>query len=71
MWWEGVELMHLAQDRDQWRAAANTLMNRLVPQKAENFFTSSVNVSFSRMTVLYGVKLVCIFCIVTLNSIIY
>jgi hypothetical protein len=29
--WEGVEWMHLAQDRDQWRAVVNTVMNILVP----------------------------------------
>jgi hypothetical protein len=27
VWWEGVEWMHLAQDRDQWRALVNTVMN--------------------------------------------
>jgi hypothetical protein len=26
-WWEGVELFHLAQYRDQWRALVNTVMN--------------------------------------------
>jgi hypothetical protein len=26
--WEGVDLMHLAQDRDQWRAIVNMVMNR-------------------------------------------
>jgi len=25
--WEGVDWIHLAQDRDQWRAIANTAMN--------------------------------------------
>jgi hypothetical protein len=29
--WEGVEWMHLAQDRDQWRATVNTVMNLRVP----------------------------------------
>jgi hypothetical protein len=24
--WEGVDWMHLAQDRDQWRALMNTVM---------------------------------------------
>jgi len=24
--WEGVDWMHLAQDRDQWRAVVNTVM---------------------------------------------
>jgi hypothetical protein len=25
--WEGVDWMHLAQDRDQWRVLVNTVMN--------------------------------------------
>jgi hypothetical protein len=38
--WEGVDWMHLAQDRDQWRVLLNMVMNLRVPQKAENFLTS-------------------------------
>jgi len=37
--WEGVEWIHLAQDRDQWRAVVNTVMNLRVPKKAGNFLT--------------------------------
>jgi hypothetical protein len=29
--WEGVDWMHVAKDRDQWRAVVNTVMNLLVP----------------------------------------
>jgi len=29
--WEGVDFMHLVQDRDQWRALVNTVMNFPVP----------------------------------------
>jgi len=29
--WEGVDWIHLAQDRDQWRALVNTVMNLWVP----------------------------------------
>jgi hypothetical protein len=29
--WEGVDWMHLAQDRYQWRAVVNTVMNIQVP----------------------------------------
>jgi hypothetical protein len=25
--WEGVDWLHLAQERDQWRAVVNTVMN--------------------------------------------
>jgi hypothetical protein len=33
-WGEGVEWIHLAQDRDRWQAVVNAVMNRrvLVPQ---------------------------------------
>jgi hypothetical protein len=29
--WEGVNWIHLAQDRDQWQALVNTVMNLWVP----------------------------------------
>jgi hypothetical protein len=29
--WDGMEWMNLAQDRDQWRAPFNTVMNHWVP----------------------------------------
>jgi len=29
--WEGVDWIHLARDRDQWRAVANNVMNLRVP----------------------------------------
>jgi ribosome biogenesis protein Nip4 len=29
--WEGVDWIHLAQDRDRWQAVVNTAMNLRVP----------------------------------------
>jgi hypothetical protein len=29
--WEGVDWMHLAQDRDQWKTPVNTVMNPWLP----------------------------------------
>jgi hypothetical protein len=29
--WDGVDCIDLAQDRDQWRALVNTIMNLRVP----------------------------------------
>jgi hypothetical protein len=31
IWWDGMDWIDLAQDRDQWRALVNTVMNLLVP----------------------------------------
>jgi hypothetical protein len=31
IWWEGVDWMHFAEDRDQWWALVNTVMNSRVP----------------------------------------
>jgi hypothetical protein len=34
---EGVDLTHLAQDGDHWRAFVNTVMNSRVSRNAQNF----------------------------------
>jgi hypothetical protein len=38
--WEGVDWIHLAQDRDHWWTLVNTVMSLQVPKKARNFLTS-------------------------------
>jgi hypothetical protein len=38
--WEGVDWIHLAQDRDQWWAVLNTTINFKVPLEADNSLTS-------------------------------
>jgi hypothetical protein len=47
--WVGVDWIDLAQDRDQWRALVNTVMNLRVPQNAGKGCTTD---SFSRRTQL-------------------
>jgi hypothetical protein len=37
---EGINWIHLAQDKDWWWAPVNMVMNLPVPQKAGNFLTS-------------------------------
>jgi hypothetical protein len=32
--WEGVNWMHLAQDRERWRVVVNRVMKLRIPQKA-------------------------------------
>jgi hypothetical protein len=33
--WDGVDCIHLAQDRDHWRALVNTVMNIRIPIAAQ------------------------------------
>jgi hypothetical protein len=37
MRWDGVDWIHLAQDRNQWRALVNTVMKFLFPKRREIF----------------------------------
>jgi hypothetical protein len=37
VWWEVVDWIHLAQDREEWRALVNTVMKLRVPQKVGEF----------------------------------
>jgi hypothetical protein len=38
--YEGVDWIHLAQDRDQWWSLVNMVMNLWIPLKAGSFLTS-------------------------------
>jgi len=46
--WEVVNWIHLGQDRGQWWAAVNMVMNLRVPQKTENSLTNLGTRSLSK-----------------------
>jgi hypothetical protein len=46
--WRIIEWIDLAQDRHQWRALVNMLMNLRVPQNAGMFLNSCTTGGFSR-----------------------
>jgi hypothetical protein len=45
--WDGMDWINLAQDRHQWRALANTVMNLRVPQNVGKFLSGCTIGSFS------------------------
>jgi hypothetical protein len=45
--WDGMDLIDLAQDRYQWRALVNTVMNPRIPYKAGKFLSGCTIGSFS------------------------
>jgi hypothetical protein len=51
--WDGMDWIDLAQDRNQWRALVNTVMNPRVAQNVEKFSSSCTIGSFSRRAQLH------------------
>jgi hypothetical protein len=46
--WDGVDWIDMAQDRDQWRALVNTVLNLRVPLNAGKFLRGCTIGSSSR-----------------------
>jgi hypothetical protein len=46
--WGDMYWMDMAEDRDQWIAPVNTVMNLLVPQNIGKFLSSCIACDFSR-----------------------
>jgi hypothetical protein len=46
--WDGMDRIDLAQDRDQWSALVNTVMNLWVSKNTGKFLSSCTICSFSR-----------------------
>jgi len=45
--WEGVNWIHVAQNRDQWQFV-NSVKNLQVPKRKGNFLTRWANIGFPR-----------------------
>jgi hypothetical protein len=54
--WGGMDWIHLAQDRDQWRVLVNTVMNLRFPKKFDKFLSSCTTDGFSRRAHLHEVS---------------
>jgi hypothetical protein len=50
-----MDWIDLAQDRDQWWALVNTVINILVPQNIAKVLSSCATDGFSKKTGLHGI----------------
>jgi hypothetical protein len=60
--WGGMDWIDPAEDRDQWRALVNTVMNLRIPYNVGEFLSSCTTGGFLR-TLLYGVCYPCTDCL--------
>jgi hypothetical protein len=51
--WDGMDWIDPAQDRDQWRALVNTVMNLQVPLNAGKFLSGCTIGGFSKRAQLH------------------
>jgi hypothetical protein len=55
IWWEGVDWINQAQNKDKWRATVNTVTKLWVPYAVGRFLSTPGPSSFSR-TLIHAVN---------------